>query len=108
MDIRKFLTTWNPLTESNRRPSPYHGHALPPAIATIVAVFFLIPQITDVLPAPWNTGLADAMPATAAQQISTLTPDPDLLSVGQSYLILTAYTIGILLLTALIMRRRDS
>ena len=23
--IRKTLTTWSPLTESNRRPSPYHG-----------------------------------------------------------------------------------
>jgi hypothetical protein len=24
MDVRIFLTTWSPLTESNRRPSPYH------------------------------------------------------------------------------------
>ncbi len=78
------------------------------AIATIVAVFFLVPQITGVLPAPWSTGLADAMPATAAQQISTLTPDPDLLTVGQSYLLLTTYTIGIMLLAALIMRCRDA
>jgi hypothetical protein len=78
------------------------------AIGTIVAVFFLIPQLTGVLPAPWNTGFADAMPATAAQQISTLAPDPDLLSVGQSYLMLITYTIGILLLAALIMRRRDA
>ena len=26
---RKIVTTWSPLTESNRRPSPYHGDALP-------------------------------------------------------------------------------
>jgi len=24
--IRKSSTTWSPLTESNRRPSPYHAH----------------------------------------------------------------------------------
>jgi hypothetical protein len=23
------ILNWEPLTESNRRPSPYHGHALP-------------------------------------------------------------------------------
>ena len=28
-NIRKTLSTWSPLTESNRRPSPYHGDALP-------------------------------------------------------------------------------
>jgi hypothetical protein len=27
--FRKILLTWSPLTESNRRPSPYHGDALP-------------------------------------------------------------------------------
>jgi hypothetical protein len=25
--VRKKLTTWSPLTESNRRPSPYHPHS---------------------------------------------------------------------------------
>ena len=24
LDVRKYTTTWSPLTESNRRPSPYH------------------------------------------------------------------------------------
>ena len=27
--IREMVITWSPLTESNRRPSPYHGDALP-------------------------------------------------------------------------------
>ena len=27
--FRNWLLTWSPLTESNRRPSPYHGDALP-------------------------------------------------------------------------------
>jgi hypothetical protein len=27
--VRILLSTWSPLTESNRRPSPYHGDALP-------------------------------------------------------------------------------
>ena len=27
--IREMAITWSPLTESNRRPSPYHGDALP-------------------------------------------------------------------------------
>jgi hypothetical protein len=26
---RKTAASWSPLTESNRRPSPYHGDALP-------------------------------------------------------------------------------
>src|SRR5580704_9292043 len=28
-DSEKGAATWSPLTESNRRPSPYHGDALP-------------------------------------------------------------------------------
>ena len=27
--VRKTVSTWSPVTESNRRPSPYHGDALP-------------------------------------------------------------------------------
>ncbi len=26
---------WSPLTESNRRPSPYHGHAAPPSVPSL-------------------------------------------------------------------------
>ncbi|MDT5028730.1 MAG: type transport system permease protein, partial [Micromonosporaceae bacterium] len=78
------------------------------AIGTIVAVLFLLPQIPSVLPAPWSTYLANAMPNTAAQQISTLTPHPDLLTVGQSYGQLVTYAIAVPLLGALIVRRRDA
>src|ERR1700728_4529720 len=28
-NLRFILLTWSPVTESNRRPSPYHGDALP-------------------------------------------------------------------------------
>jgi hypothetical protein len=26
--VRKLPMTWSPVTESNRRPSPYHGHEI--------------------------------------------------------------------------------
>jgi ABC-2 type transport system permease protein len=78
------------------------------AIAAIVAVFFLVPQIPGVLPAPWGARLADAMPATAAQQVSTLTPNPHLLTVGQSYSLLLAFAIIVPLLGGLVVRHRDA
>jgi hypothetical protein len=77
------------------------------AIAGIVAIFFLLPQIPAVLPAPWNTRIADAMPGTAAQVISTLTPNADLLTVGHSYALLLAYAIGVPVLGGVVLCRRD-
>src|SRR6202035_834122 len=35
--VRKNLLTWSPFTESNRRPSPYHGDALPTELKGLAA-----------------------------------------------------------------------
>jgi ABC-2 type transport system permease protein len=78
------------------------------AIATIVAVFFLIPQVAGVLPRPWNIYVADLMPSTAAQQISTLSPNADLLSVGHAYAMLAGFAVLVPVAGALLLRRRDA
>jgi ABC-2 type transport system permease protein len=78
------------------------------AIATVVAVFFLIPQVAGALPKPWSTYVADLMPSTAAQQISTLTPNPDLLTVGHSYVVLIGCAVLVPLAGALLVQRRDA
>jgi ABC-2 type transport system permease protein len=78
------------------------------AIATVVAVFFLIPQVVGVLPKPWTVYVADVMPSTAAQQISTLTPNPDLLTVGHSYAALVTFALLAPLAGALLLHRRDA
>lgn len=78
------------------------------AIATVVAVFFLLPQVPGVLPKPWNVYVADLMPDTAGQQISTLTPNADLLTVGQSYAMLVGFAVLVPVAGALFLRRRDA
>jgi ABC-2 type transport system permease protein len=78
------------------------------AIATVVAVFFLIPQVAGVLPKPWSVYVADVMPSTAAQQISTLTPNPDLLTVGHAYAVLIAVAVMTPLAGAMFLHRRDA
>jgi ABC-2 type transport system permease protein len=78
------------------------------AIATVVAVFFLIPGIAGVLPKPWSIYVADVMPSTAAQQISTLKPSPDHLTVGHSYAALVAFAVVVPLAGALLLHRRDA
>jgi hypothetical protein len=78
------------------------------AIATIVAVFFLIPQVGSVLPKPWDVYFADLMPSTAAQEISTLTPNADLLSVGHAYAMLAGFAVLVPVAGALLLRRRDA
>jgi ABC-2 type transport system permease protein len=78
------------------------------AVVAVVAVFFLIPQVAGVLPKPWSVYVADVMPSTAAQQISTLTPSPDVLTVGHSYAALVAFAVLVPLAGALLLHRRDA
>jgi ABC-2 type transport system permease protein len=78
------------------------------AIAAIVVMFFLIPQVPSALPQPWSTRLADVMPSTAAQEITTLSPRADLLSINQSYLLLAAYALFVPVLGVYLVRRRDA
>jgi ABC-2 type transport system permease protein len=77
------------------------------AVATVAGFFFLLPQITSALPKPWRDWTADAMPAVSAQQISSLRPDPDLLSVGHSYLLLLSYALVVPMAGILLVRQRD-
>lgn len=80
----------------------------PAAIATVVVFFFLIPQIPGVLPIPWSYRFADALPSTATQQLTTLTPTTHLLTLTQSYLLLLGYAILMPLAGALVLHRRDA
>jgi len=78
------------------------------AVATVAGYFFLLPQVTSALPRPWRDWTADALPAVSAQQISSLHPDPDFLSVGHSYLLLLSYAVAVPLAGILLVRQRDA
>lgn len=77
------------------------------ALAAVVVFFFLLPQAVSALPEPWRHRVADTLPATAAQQISALKPDPALLTRGHAYLVLLAYAVLVPLAGVLVIRRRD-
>jgi hypothetical protein len=51
--------TWSPLTESNRRPSPYHGDALPTELRGQVFIFSC--PTCGFMPRGWNLGLCPAV-----------------------------------------------
>jgi len=78
------------------------------AIVAVVVVFFLLPEIPSALPKPWDARIADLMPAVAAQQISSLRPDPALLTVGHAYALLAAYAVLLPVLGAIVVCRRDA
>ena len=68
--VRKTLTTWSPLTESNRRPSPYHAH-FPGFTARQALPAGRRQALIWVLPRPAASATAQAIAPTAGAAAGT-------------------------------------
>ena len=68
--IRKLLMTWSPLTESNRRPSPYHAH-FPGFTARQALPAGRRQALIWVLPRPAASATAQAIAPTAGAAAGT-------------------------------------
>ena len=78
------------------------------ALATLFALLFLLPQVVNALPAPWDTRIGGYLMMTAAQQMTSLHPDPKLLTPGSSLLVLCAWTAVALTAAAWQITNRDA
>jgi ABC-2 type transport system permease protein len=80
------------------------------AITVIVAFLYLVPEIGNALPFPWNWDFANIFPSTAAQQITqvAVSPQSHALQAGPSYALLAGYAVLIPILAAWLLRRRDA
>ena len=81
--VRIIPVTWSPFTESNRRPSPYHGDALPteltgPIVTCLTCGFTIIRQPvravhTDAIAFTWR-GVEDDANTVSDGELSVLPP----------------------------------
>jgi ABC-2 type transport system permease protein len=78
-------------------------------IATMVGVLFILPLIVQVLPSDWINDVTKWLPTTASDAIvSTTFRDPTLYAPWTEFAILGGYTVILLVIGALLLRKRDA
>jgi len=77
------------------------------AIATLVGVLLVIPILVGFLPSDWRDHIRRWLPDAAGNALMTVHQNPELLTPGNSVLVLLAYLIAAMLLAAALLRTRD-
>lgn len=78
------------------------------AIATVVALTYLIPEILSLLPYPWNGRIDRFLPLTAAEQLVSLHPKTDMFAPALSLLVVIAWAAAALAAACVVITRRDA
>lgn len=78
------------------------------ALSALFGLLFLLPQIVHALPSPWDARIGSYMMMDAAQQMTSLRPDPDLLPPTWSAVVLAGYVVAALGAAAWLITRRDA
>ncbi|HWG02579.1 MAG TPA: ABC transporter permease subunit [Trebonia sp.] len=79
-------------------------------IAAMVGILFILPLIVDVLPASWNDDINKWLPSSAGEALlSTIgRPGSNLYSAWPQFAITAAYTVILLIVGAVMFRKRDA
>jgi ABC-2 type transport system permease protein len=79
-------------------------------IATMVAVLFILPLIVDVLPASWSIDITKWLPNSAGDALlrTVSQPGSNLFSAWPQFAITAAYTVLLLIIGAILFRKRDA
>jgi len=78
-------------------------------IATMVGVLFILPLIVQVLPTSWINDVTKWLPTTASDAlVATTLRDPTLYAPWTEFGILAAYTAILLIIGAVLLRKRDA
>ena len=77
------------------------------AVVALLAIIYL-PLMPPSLPTPWSDRIGEFTMLTAAYQVVSLHPQPDLLSPGLSMLVLLAWPGVLLVVAAVMITRRDA
>jgi ABC-2 type transport system permease protein len=78
------------------------------AITATVALLFVLPPLTQLLPGDWGRWIADRFTTNASQHITEVVLTPGAISPWGGYLIMTVEWLVPLLVGAYLMRRRDA
>jgi ABC-2 type transport system permease protein len=78
------------------------------AIATFVAIFFVIPPLLNVLPTSWNNAISPYMPDSAGRSIFSLTHGAHSLAPGPGLALFVGYTAFVVAVAAVLFVRRDA
>jgi len=78
------------------------------ALSALFALLFLLPEIVHALPSPWDTRIGSYMMMDAGAQMTSLRPDPGLLSPTWSAVVLVGYAVVALAAAAWLITRRDA
>jgi ABC-2 type transport system permease protein len=79
------------------------------AIAALFGIVLVAPILANALPTPYSTDVTKYLPLSAGTQvITTLRPDPNLLSAWAGIGIVAVYAVAALLAGAIMLKRRDA
>ena len=78
------------------------------AVAVLFAVLLVVPGLVTLLPSPWNDDITRYLPSSAGAAMAAVVRFPNLLSPLAGFLVLGAYTVGMLGIAALALVRRDT
>jgi ABC-2 type transport system permease protein len=78
------------------------------AVSVLFAVLLVVPGLVSLLPSPWNDNITQYLPSSAGVAMSAVVKFPNLLSPAGGLLVLSAYTVAMLLLAGLVLFRRDA
>jgi ABC-2 type transport system permease protein len=78
------------------------------AITAFAGILFVLPGIMQVLPSSWNNAVSPYLPSNAGQQIMRIVADPNALSPWVGFAVFCGYTVVVVAIAAVLMRRRDA
>jgi ABC-type transport system involved in multi-copper enzyme maturation permease subunit len=78
------------------------------AITAFAGILFVLPGIMRVLPSSWDTAVSPYLPSNAGQQIMSIVKDPNSLSPWVGFAVFCGYTVVVIAVAAVLMRRRDA
>ena len=79
------------------------------AITTAVAMLFVLPPLSQLLPGDWGDTVSKYLTSNAGSTVTVARQtDPDALGPWEGYAVFTLYWVVILAVAAVLMRRRDA
>ena len=76
-------------------------------IATLFGLLLVLPGLGNLLPTSWQTSVLPYLPSRAGAALYDLRPDPGTLAPWTGFAVLCLWTLGALLLAAVLVKRRD-
>jgi hypothetical protein len=77
-------------------------------IATFVAIMFVIPPLMNVLPLSWNNAISEYLPSSAGRDVFSESTGPHDLHPWPGFALFCGYALALLVVAAILLKRRDT